>query len=72
MTLNEAQALIVAMLEECGLSSVKICVDSRYNRYTKPAWNGGGGVHYMFTDLAQLADETRPAPVMVQRGMFDE
>jgi uncharacterized protein YigE (DUF2233 family) len=67
----EAQAVIVAMLKECGLSQVNICVDPEYNRYTIAARNGGGGAFYRFTALAELRDERKPAPKIVQAGIFD-
>jgi len=57
--INEAQALIVAMLKECGLSQVNICVDPEYNRYTVAARNGGGGAFYRFTSLVELREERK-------------
>jgi len=71
--LQQAQALIVAMLRECGLSQVNICVNPEYNRYTVAARNGGGGAFYCFTSLAELRDERmKPAPKIVQAGIFEE
>lgn len=71
VTMQDAQAAIVAMMEECGLSQVNICVKPEYNRYTKASWNGGGGVFHRFADLATLAEEMKPAPKMVQSNIFN-
>lgn len=70
--LTEAQALIVATLRECGISSVLICADPAYNKYTKTAANGGGGVFYRFESLAELNEEMKPAPKIVQARMFED
>lgn len=70
--LIKAQALIVAMLKECGLSQVNICVDPEYNRYTVAARNGGGGAFYRFGSLAELRDERmKPEGKVVQASIFD-
>ena len=69
--LIKAQALIVAMLRECGLSQVNICVDPEYNRYTVAARNGGGGVFYRFESLAELRNERmKPETKIVQGSLL--
>lgn len=66
--LTTAQREIVAMLRECGLSQVIISANGEHNRYSKR----GSNVRYTFDDLSELAEKERPAPKMVQKGMFGE
>ena len=70
--LIQAQAAIVAMLKECRLSSVKICVEDEYNRYYKTAYGGGGGAMYRFESLAELYAQKRPLPSYRQAALLED
>ena len=72
VNLIQAQAAIIAMLKECRLSSVKICVEDEYNRYYKTADNGGGGVAYRFESLAELYTQERPSPRYRQPALLED
>lgn len=67
MTLTEAQTAVAAMLNECGLSQVIISADGKHNRYSVQGCN----IYYTFDDLGALHEAKKPAPKMVQVGMFE-
>lgn len=69
--LIKAQQTIVAWMQECGVSQVKIAVDKKYNRYAKTSTNGGGGVFYRFERLEDLKELAKPAPVIMQARLFE-
>ena len=70
MTPDQAQAAIVAILKECGVSAVLISADGKHNRNTREASNGGGGVFYAFGNIKELY-AVKPKGPMVQREMFE-
>ena len=66
--LIQAQAAIVAMLKECGLSQVRIHVDEKYNLFHRR----NSIVGYQFRNLSELYEQKQPPPRFKQAALLED